>query len=477
MPRPTFRVLTLTLILAVTPRLAAAQVAARPFDYDRLSDEAAGLLSSYLRVTSVNPPGNELAAARWLKETLAREGIEGMILDTAELGPGRANFYARLRGTGARKAIALVHHMDVVPATASQWKRDPFGGEVVDGEVWGRGAVDMKGHGIIQLMALVAIKRAGLVLDRDLVYIGNADEESDGLGAITFVRQHPDLIRDVEYLLTEGADTRVEGGKVRWFGVDVGEKRPLWTRLVVEGVTSHGSVPIGNQNPVPRLARAVTRVAAWETPLRLTPAVERFFKAQGLDQQGEARRWLSDPRAALATPEGRRWLTAEPERNALLRATISPTVLVGSDKTNTIPQRATADLDIRLLPDEDPGQFLLELRRVIGDSLVRLEEITPITPRYDAPLDTELFQVLEAVAGEMLPGVPVATPVSPGATDRPTYAKTGIVAYGLDPYLIELDQNRYMAHGNDERLSVQNIGWGVRFYLRVLEQLAGPRNP
>jgi acetylornithine deacetylase/succinyl-diaminopimelate desuccinylase-like protein len=315
------------------------------------------------------------------------------------------------------------------------------------------------------------------VLDRDLVYIGNADEESDGLGAITFVRQHPDLIRDVEYLLTEGADTRVEGGKVRWFGVDVGEKRPLWTRLVVEGVTSHGSVPIGNQNPVPRLARAVARVAAWDTPLRLTPAVERFLKAQGRDQRGEARRWLSDPRAALATPEGRRWLIAEPERNALLRATISPTVLVGSNKTNTIPQRATADLDIRLLPDEDPDQFLLELRRVIGDSLVRLEEIAPITPRYDAPLDTELFRVLEAVAGELLPGVPVATPVSPGATDRPTYAKAGITAYGLDPYLIELEQNRYMAHGNDERLSVENIGWGVRFYLRVLERLAGPQIP
>jgi len=367
--------------------------------------------------------------------------------------------------------------MDVVPATSSQWKRDPFGGEVVDGEVWGRGAVDMKGHGIIQLMALVAIKRAGLILDRDLVYIGNADEESDGLGAITFVRQHPDLLRDVEYLLTEGADTRVEGGRVRWFGVNVGEKRPLWTRLVVEGVTSHGSVPIGDQNPVPRLARAVARVGAWETPLRLTPAVERFFKAQSRDQQGEARRWLSDPRTALAKPEGRRWLVAEPERNALLRATISPTVLVGSDKTNTIPGRATADLDIRLLPDEDPEQFLRELRRVIADSLVRLEEISPITPRYDAPLDTELFHALEAVAGEMLPGIPVATPVSPGATDRPTYARAGITAYGIDPYLIELEQNRYMAHGDDERLSVENIGWGVRFYLRVLQKMMEPSRP
>ncbi len=197
------------------------------------------------RSTPRNPPGNELATARWLKETLAREGIEGQILDTAELGAGRANFYARLKGNGKKKAIALVHHMDVVPVTDSQWTVPAFQGLVKDGYVYGRGAIDMKGHGIIQLMALIAIKRSGIQLDRDLVYIGNADEEVNGDGAIVFVKRHPDLLQDVEYLLTEGADTRVEGGKVRWFGIDVGEKRPLWTRLVVEGKTSHGSVPIG----------------------------------------------------------------------------------------------------------------------------------------------------------------------------------------------------------------------------------------
>lgn len=458
-----------TLIAFLLTLWSASPLAAQ-HDWNQLQAEAAGLLSEYLRINTSNPPGGELAAARWLAEVLAREGIESQILDTIEMGPGRANFYARLKGTGPGKGVALAHHMDVVPATRSQWTRDPFGGEIVDGAVWGRGAIDMKGHGIIQLMALIAIKRSGVPRSRDVVYIANADEESDGLGAITFVKRHPDLLRDVGYLLTEGADTRVEAGRVRWFGVDVGEKRPLWTRLTVEGKTSHGSVPIGDQNPVPRLARAIARVAAWETPLRLSPAVERFFKAQSADATGEGRRWLADPRAALRSPAGRAWLLAEPERNALLRNTISPTVLTGADKTNTIPQFASAELDIRLLPDEDPTTFRRELERIIADPLVKLTEIAPITPRYDAPLDTDLFRAIERVAGRLLPGVPVATPVSPGATDRPTYAGAGLVAYGLDPYLIPIEENRYQVHGNDERLSVSNIGWGVRFYVGLLEE-------
>jgi acetylornithine deacetylase/succinyl-diaminopimelate desuccinylase-like protein len=238
----------------------------------------------------------------------------------------------------------------------------------------------------------------------------------------------------------------------------------------VEGKTSHGSVPIGDENPVPRLARAVARVAAWQTPLHLSPAVERFFKAQAPFETGEGRRWLADPRAALKSPAGRAWLLSEPERNALLRNTIAPTVLTGSNKTNTIPQTASAELDIRLLPDADPVAFRRELIKVIGDPKVRLEEIAPLPPRFDAPLGTPLFRAIERVAAELLPGVPVATPVSPGATDRPTYAAAGIICYGLDPYLIPIEENRYEVHGNDERISVANLGWGVRFYVRLLQE-------
>ncbi|HEU5039647.1 MAG TPA: M20/M25/M40 family metallo-hydrolase, partial [Gemmatimonadales bacterium] len=204
----------LLLLLSTAP--VRAQDPAAAIDFARLRDETAQRLSEYLRINSTNPPGNELATARWLQEVLQREGIEGAILDTAELGAGRANFYARLPGSGPARGIALVHHMDVVSATPSQWTVEPFSGAIKDGYVWGRGALDMKGHGIIQLMAFIALKRAAVPLTRDLVYAGNADEEIGGLGSRTFVERHPDLMGRIEYLLTEGADTRVEKGKVRW---------------------------------------------------------------------------------------------------------------------------------------------------------------------------------------------------------------------------------------------------------------------
>jgi len=324
--------------LFLSSRLLAQSPATDAIDFDSLRQEAAVRLSEYLRINTSNPPGNELASARWLKEVLAREGVEGQILDTTELGPGRANFYARLKGSGKGKAIALVHHMDVVPADPKFWKEDPFGGAVKDGAVWGRGALDMKGQGIIQLMAFIALKRAGVPLTRDVVLIANADEEATSLGAQVFIQRHRDLIRDVGFLLTESDQTRVEQGKVRWFGIDVGEKRSYWQRLTVRGVGSHGSQPTP-YNPVPRLARIIARIAAWETPLHLTPAVERYFKAQAQERTGRARIWLADPAAALRTREGRAWLLSEPERNALLRNTISPTVLVGSDKINSIPSQ------------------------------------------------------------------------------------------------------------------------------------------
>lgn len=460
-----FQLLLFSLAICAAP--AAAQTRAPEFDYPKLQDEAVGLLQQYLRINTSNPPGNELQTARFLHDLLAREGIESQILDTLELPAGRANFYARLKGDGSKKAIALVHHMDVVPVSREYWTVDPFAGTIKDGFLYGRGALDMKGHGIIQVMAFIALKRAGVPLHRDLVLIANSDEESDGLGSRTFIAKHRDLLEGVEYLLTEGADTRVENGKVKWWGIDVGEKRPFWQKLTVHGTTAHGSVPTPD-NPVPRLARAIERLAAWQTTVRISPAVARFFKAQAPFETGLHRTWLADATAALKDPKGRAWLLSDPGRNALLRNTVTPTVLTGSNKTNTIPPVATAEIDIRLLPDQDTTVFQQAMRRVIADTGVHLETIGDVPPRFDAPLDTELFQAIERVVGRMLPGIPVATPVSAGASDRPYYAGAGLICYGLDPYLVEFKDNETGVHGNDERIALDNVGFGVKFYLNSL---------
>ena len=467
------RSLVAAVVLMLSTPLSAQSVS-KAIDYAALRDETVRVLADYLRVDTSNPPGGELAAARWLQAFLAREGIEAQILDTAELGAGRANLYARLpatmpapAGAPARRAIALVHHTDVVPATPSEWTVPPFAGEVRDGFVYGRGALDMKGHGIIQLMALVALKRSGAPRPRDLVVIANADEEVDGRGALVFVARHADLLADVEYLLTEDGGTRVEHGTVRWFGIGVGEKRPYWVRLTATGTPAHASVPTVD-NPVPRIARAITRVAAWETPLRVTPAVDRFFKAVARHEQGEAKRWLGDAGAALQSDAGRTWLLSDPVRAALLRTTVAPTVMTGSPKTNSIPGTATAELDIRLLPDEDTAAFHRELVRVIGDPAVRVELMAAVTPRFDAPLDTELFRAIERAAATLLPGVPVATVVDVGASDRPTYASAGIVCYGVTPWLTESADERKGVHGVDERVPIAGIEFGLRLYGAIL---------
>ena len=437
---------------------------------DSLGAETVARLAEYIRINTSNPPGNELATAHWLKDVLAREGIEGHIVDTAELGPGRANFYAVLKGDGTQKGIALVHHMDVVPVTPARWSVDAFGGVIKDGFLWGRGTLDMKGQGIIQLMAFIALKRSGVHLTRDILFIGNADEEEEGTGSQTFVRRHRDVLQNVEYLMTESADTRVEGGRLKWWGINVGEKRAYWQELVVHGTASHASEPTSN-NPVPRLARAIVRAAAWNTPVRLTPPVDRYFKAEALYETGPHHQWLADAASALRNPNGRAWLLGDPGRNALLRNTVTPTVLHGAEVTNIIPGEATANLDIRLLPDEDTAAFKRELARIIDDPKVEIRTLPGVMPRFSAPTNTALFHAIEHVVHEIIPGVPIATVTDAGATDRPVYAGLGIACYGLTPYFIEMAIDRLGEHGDDERIPVNTVGWGVRFYVKLLGEM------
>ena len=453
-------------ILVGAPAVVHPQ--SRAINWDSLTAETLGNLSSYLQINTTNPPGNELAAARWLKGILNREGIEAQILDTAELGVNRANLYARLRGNGSKKAIALVHHMDVVPATPASWSVDPFAGVVKDGYIWGRGAIDMKSNGIAQLMAMIALKRSGATLSRDIVFIGNADEELGSSGGLVFAQKHADLLRDVEYLITEGADNVLDSaGKVVYFGVGVAEKRTFWQRLTVNGVPSHGSRPTP-QNPVPRLVTALYKISQWQTPLHVTPGVDKFFRDIARTYPEPRRGWLSNVRVALENPRAREWILSDVTWNAILRNTISLTSLTGSNKTNVIPGVATAEIDIRLLPDQDTTEFRETLKRVIGDTALHLTHLANTKPPLERPIDTDFFRANERAAREREPTASVTTPMETAATDRPTYRKLGIVTYGFSPFKIPRAEIQRGMHGNDERLSVENVGYGLRFYYDVL---------
>ena len=438
-----------------------------PVDWDAYAGESQRVLSEYLRIDTSNPPGNELEAARFLKAILDREGIPAQILDTVELGRGRANLYARLKGNGTKKAIALVNHMDVVPATPSYWQVPPFSGATRDGYIWGRGAIDMKGEAIAHLMALIAIKRSGVPLNRDIVFIANADEELTSTGGLTFVARHADLIRDVEYILTEVTENSVKDGKVQYFSVGVSEKRTFWQKLTVKGVPSHGSRPTKN-NPVPRLVRALSRIAAYETPLHVTPGVDKFFRDISRLYPQPQRGWLSNVKVALRNPKAREWILSDVYWNAYLRNTISLTGLTGSNKTNVIPPEASAEIDIRLLPDQSADAMLATLKRLVADTAVKFSTILEPKAPLESPIETELFRAIERAVRDREPAAFVTTPMQTGATDRPTYRKLGIITYAIDPFRIEQAERQRGVHGNDERISLDNVAFGVRYLYDVL---------
>ena len=441
-------------------------------DWTGLGDEATALLSQYLRINTTNPPGNEIAAARWLADVLRREGIEARIFEPA---PGKANLYARLPGDGTARPIVLLNHMDVVLASPEFWTVDPFAGLVKDGSVWGRGALDMKGAGIAQLMTMLILKRAKVPLKRDIIFLATSDEEiGAGVGAAWIAQQQPDLVRNAEFLLNEGGLTRAKlggQGAVEFYAVGTTEKSPFWLNVTARGTAGHGSRPT-QDNPVHRLIRALNRVAEWKTPLIVTPAVERSFRDLAtIERDTAVRRWLSDIRAAVRDSVAVRALTSDLTYNALLRNTISITGLKGSDKTNVIPPVATAAIDVRLLPGQDPAAFLAELVRVIGDTAVTVQPQGPNWPATESSTETAMFRAITEVARRRHPEALVTTMMLAGFTDSHYFRRMGIASYGIGAFPLTQADSRGV-HGNDERVSIEALRSGVRFYYEVVSRVA-----
>ena len=462
--------LIVSLVALIGTNASAQPSPVRAVDWDALAKETQQVLADYLRINTTNPPGNEMKTALFLKNILEKEGFEVQLLDSSELGAGRVNLYTRLKGNGSKKAIALVHHMDVVPASPQFWDVDPFSGVVKDGYLWGRGALDMKGEGIAHLMAMIAIKRSGVPLNRDIVFIGNSDEELGSTGAIVFVKNHPDLLRDVEFLATEGGDNLVENGKLEYFGIGVSEKRTFWQKVSVKGTPSHGSRPT-KLNPVPKLVAALDRIAKYETPLHVTPGVDKFFRDIARMYPEPKKAWLTNVAAALKHPAAKGWILSDVYWNAILRNTISLTGLSGSNKTNVIPPEATAELDIRLLPDQNPADMLATLNRLAADTSVHFTTLLQPKAPLESPVSSDFVHAMEKAAHDRDPNVFVTTPMLTGATDRPSYQKVGIKTYGLDPFKVEKSDAQRGVHGNNERLSVENIGFGVHYVYDILRYL------
>ncbi len=451
---------------AAASRALHGRPAPKPIDYDKVTAEATDLLAKYIRINTTNPPGNELPAARMLRERFLADGIPATIWQPQ---PGRAVIAARLHGIGKHnKAIVLLSHMDVVPADPKDWKVQPFSGEVRDGEIWGRGALDDKGPGVVEMMAMLAIKRAGILLDRDVLFLATADEEAGGRnGAGWLVEHQPDVISDAGYLLNEGGEIRAEPGKPKLYQVSVSEKTPLWLRLTADGVAGHASAP-PDETAVTRLLRALGRIIDYRTPIKVLPIVQSYYHATTEIDHGP--RELLDLRSALRDPAFSRQFLALPGQNATVRDTITPTVLSASNKTNVIPSAASAELDCRLLPGDDPAVMIKTISKLVDDKHVRIDQILNFAP-ISSPEKSALMTAIRKLAGQQAKAEVVATMLV-GFTDSHYFRQAGLVAYGFIPLESTPDASRTV-HGANERIAVSNLRGGIERMVDLLKILGG----
>jgi len=454
-------------VLIVFGCLAVGSAQDSKINWPRYHDMAVDLMQQYLRVNTSNPPGNEIEAARFLKKVFDQHGIENEVF---EYKPGRANIVARLKGNGSKRPIILLSHTDVVTAEPASWEVDPFAGIIKNNAIYGRGALDMKGEGLLHLMTMIVLKREGPQLSRDVIFLGTADEEVDDEGSLWMIANKADLFKNAEYLLTEGGDNLIEGDSVKVVGVDVAEKAPFWLRLTATGLPGHGSRPV-NDSATNRLIRAMNRILEWETPVKLLPAVEQFFKDIAPLQSEPLRAAFLNIRESLKNPDFVKALTSQREFNFLVRNTISITMLSGSKQTNVIPNAATCNLDVRLLPGESPEEFLKALTAVIADPSIKIENINRFKQPNSSPIDTELFYLIARKTKEKHAGAVVTTKMLSGYTESQLYRQLGIVAYGWAPIYPTAEEDEGV-HGNNERISVKNVREGTRELYEIVRDIS-----
>lgn len=433
--------------------------------------EAVRYLCDYIKVDTTNPPGNERLGAEFLAGILRKNGLEATLFETDK---NRACVYARLKGNGKKRPIILLNHIDVVPAKKEDWEQEPFGGKVVAGEIWGRGAIDMKGMAIAELVSLLDLKRSGKVLDRDIIFLGTPDEEAGGTyGAQWFTKNHPELCRDAEYVLNEGYFIETANdGKVKDWGVDISEKSVLWLRLTAHGDAGHASMPMPDSAPN-RLVRALSGVVNSPPAPSVLPAVQEYFNLVSPTESEPLRTYYRDVKESSTDPTAYAFLLKDKLRSSMLRNTVSLTVLKAGYKTNVIPAEASAELDCRLLPGTDRDKFIAEIKAKIADPEVKLEVIDWVHAEA-SPYNTELFEVIKRVAAAEEPGAPVVPVVVPWFTDSHCFRELGAVAYGFMPFRIDAAHLATM-HGKNERIQVANFTDGVRVFGRVISEIAGAK--
>lgn len=439
-------------------------------NWDNVRDETVGYLRDLICLNTVNPPGNEIIACQYLADVLARNGIESQILESA---PTRGNLVARLYGDGCAAPLLLMVHLDVVPVERDRWAQDPFGGELKDGFIYGRGALDTKELAAMELAVLLWLKRNQVPLARDVIFMANADEEAGGhYGAKWMVEQHPDLIR-AEYAINEGGGfgTTILGKRI--YGIQTGEKGTARFTLRARGKPGHAAVP-QSENAVLKLARGLDKLGGASFPMHVTQTVRRYTQGLGNavgGSAGAALRGLVDNKNAaraleqLELDEGMRG-----RLYAMLHNTVTPTKLAAGSKINVIPSVAEAQVDARLVPGVTAESFLQELRTVLG-SEYEIEFHKPTTVGIESDPQSPLYATMVRHLKLHDPEAFVLPDMIVGATDARHVTTLGTKVYGFCPMFDEMAEMG-RTHGDNERISVKNVGFGARVLYEVVSEFA-----
>lgn len=437
-----------TLLALVAALASSTHAIAQTPDWKAVETEAVKTIQDYVRIDTSNPPGDVTKAADFLMGIFKREGIPAQRFES---GPGRSIVLARLKGTGSAKPILLLHHMDVVPTDPSRWTHKPFGAEIADGKIWGRGTIDMKGLGVVQLMAFLSLHRQHVPLDRDVLLMAVPDEEVGGeLGAKWMHKNHYAEI-EPEYILDEGGfgsrDLFAPGKLV--FGISVAEKKIMWLKLRAEGVAGHGSQP-HDKNPNDRLIRALARLLGEPMPTSSFSVLETMKSRVGT-------------------------LPSNKFNNAIQHSTISITSFrsgVGEPpKVNVIPSVAEATLDCRVLPGTTKDQWLAEITRRLGDPEIKIEIVNEGPDPVVTTQESAFYKALEASVKRAYPEAIVTPMVVPFGTDSNGFRPDGVKSYGFTPVVVPAEAVMSM-HGDAEYLPIEPIGPAIRILFETLRETA-----
>ncbi|HET8606554.1 MAG TPA: M20/M25/M40 family metallo-hydrolase [Gaiellaceae bacterium] len=429
-----------------------------------LRDEVTQLLQELIRLDTVNPPGNETRAAEHLRGYLERNGVA---CELHARVPERANLVARLPGSGDGPSLCLVSHTDTVLADPAEWQRDPWSGDLAGGEVWGRGALDMKGQVAASAVAIASLAREGFRPSGDLLFVAAADEEvGDGFGLEWLCAEHPDAVR-CDLAVNEGAGDRLElGGRVVYLCA-AAEKMSAPFRLRVRGRSGHASQPGIADNALVKAARLVERLGSYRPEPRLQPETEAFLRVVGAEIADaehalDAARRVSPAAAELVEP--------------LLGPTLAPTMIAASEKRNVIPGICDVVVDCRLPPGESPATFEPTIRALLGDTELELElEWLEAMGGTRSSFETSLWRAIEEFVAAEEPGARLAPIVCPGFTDSHWLREAfGTVAYGFFPArAMEQELAARLIHSADERVPVDDLELGVRFLRAVARTVSG----